>query len=631
MSDDGSADPETGGLSKSNPGGLSRSTGKLLAGVRTGMQVGSAVGGVFRRASMRLSPLRTDRSGSTSTDDHPPRFFSLFNPPRQMQHWGQPQVHPHTNWFDLFFDLVFVGAAFQLGTLLKATVSAEGALYFASIFLSLHMAWSNKLHYDACIDADDLAHKTLDMVEALLVCAAALHIGSGSARHTPVQDIQDRATGHAWGFSLCHCALRLLDCVRWHEVFRARETSGSIHTARIQIKQKLETALLYFGAAVLSNSDWTSPGLASRNGACLVWLAAALFEQHSRTRRVFGWCGATAVPRDKRIPMHIIYSLHRYGEWIMLTIGESMLSLVVGVRLADTPSVYVVFACGFFSAAALQFLHYSTQPFEPAEHAMRRHAKAGLLWGQGLAYYSAALIAFGVAIKVLLAYHDKPYLARKYAWLSCGSLALSFLLMQWMKALHGGVDQLVVDCGLHAALPPWLFDTGAPHRGGEGARSARQIAAEELDDDVCLRRRRLIALAKLLLLAGLAALPLADLRALYLSVALALWCAAVVVLEALTRSRATASHDAVARHSRVRAATEAAAMAAWAGGAAAAGGAGHHADESGGGGCGGDDAVAMVSVVVSNDRGLQLGATHNPVSAGGASTDLATTGNTSTV
>jgi hypothetical protein len=309
MNNDGSADPETGGLSKSNPGGLS-STGKLLAGVRTGMQVGSAVGGAFRRASMRLAQ-RTDRAGST--DARPPRFFSLFKPPRQMQHWGQAQAHPHTNWFDLFFDLIFVGAAFQLGTLLKGTVSAEGALYFAAIFLSLFMAWSNKLQYDARIDADDLAHKTLDMVEALLVCAAALHIGSGSAQHTPVQDMQDRATGHAWGFSLCHCTLRLLDCVRWHEVFRARETSGSIHQARLQIKQKLKTALLYFGAAVLSNSHW-SPEVCSRNGACLVWLAASLFEQHSITRKIFRWCGATAYPRDKRIPMNIIYSMVRLGS-----------------------------------------------------------------------------------------------------------------------------------------------------------------------------------------------------------------------------------------------------------------------------------------------------------------------------
>jgi hypothetical protein len=125
--------------------------------------------------------------------------------------------------------------------------------------------------------------------------------------------MQDRATGHAWGFSLCHCTLRLLDCVRWHEVFRARETSGSIHTARTQIKQKLKTALLYFGAAVLSNSHW-SPEVCSRNGACLVWLAASLFEQHSLTRKIFGWCGATAVPREKRIPMHIIYSLVRLGS-----------------------------------------------------------------------------------------------------------------------------------------------------------------------------------------------------------------------------------------------------------------------------------------------------------------------------
>lgn len=584
--------PATANLSKSK----STPGSSLLGGLRSGIQVGSAVGAVFRRASLRMSL----RNRAATTAERPPRFFTLFKKPRQMQRWGESQGHPHTNWFDLFFDLVFVGAAFQLGTLLKNNVDAMGVLYFVAIFFSLFQAWMNKLQYDSRIVADDVAHKCLDMTEALLVCAAALHIGGGKTT-TPVEDMQKRETGHAWGFSLCCVMLRVLDAVRWNEVKQARETPGSIAHSKMILKQKLKTALIFVGAAVVSNSQWT-PGAPS-NCAAFLWILATLYEQHALTVRILRWCGAKASSREQRIPMNIEFSLHRYGEWIMLMVGESMLSLVVGAPLVDTPSFYAVFSCGFFSAAALQFLHYSTQPFEAGAHAMRRDAKAGLLWGQSLAYYSAALIAFGVALKVLLKYHDKP-LKQKYSWLACGSLALSYLLMQWMKALHGGTDQFVVDCGLHTSLPTWLFDTAKPHRSSDG-RSARQIAAEDLDSDECLRRRRLIALAKLLLLLALVALPLANMLTLFLSATLALWCVAVVVLEVLTRSTATASHDAVAHHQ-------------------------HTSEPSlhAGGGHEDQEQQPKVNITVSNERGVQLG---DHGAAAGAGTDLASTGNASTV
>ena len=586
-------DPPTASLtkSKSTPGS------KLLGGV------GSAVGAAFNRASRRVG--QRERAGTTT--ENPPRFFSLFKKPRQMQRWGEPQGQPHTNWFDLFFDLIFVGAAFQLGALLKADVNAEGVLYFVAIFFALFQSWQNKLQYDARIDADDLAHKVGNIIEALLVCAAALHIGSGSegsaAVTTPVGDMQDRTSGHAWGFSLCCAVLRVMDALRWNEVKQARETPGAIAYSKVIVRQQLKTALIYSGAAVLSNSQWTPS--APHNGAAFLWILATMFEQHSLTVRMM--CGAKMPTREQRLPMNIAFSLHRYGEWIMLMVGESMLSLVVGVRLSDTPSFYAVFACGFFSAAALQLLHYTTQPFEPGEHAMRRDGKAGTIWCQSLMYYSAALIAFGVAVKVLLAYHDKPYLKQKYGWLACGSLALSYLLMQWMQTLHGGMDQFVVDVGLHTSLPTWLFDTTKPHRSSADARSARQIAEEDLDNDECVRRRRrYIGLAKLLLLLALAVLPLANMRALILSVTLALWCQAVLVLEFLTRSTATASHGAVAHHEAHE----------------EGGGGGHHHAQ------GDQEQEPPIVITISNESSAQLGG-HG--AGGGAGTDLATTGNTSTV
>jgi low temperature requirement protein LtrA len=518
---------------------------------RRGVQAGLAVGGKVRRTStlmrMRNSisraigrPALGGRGRSASVATAPPRYFALFKPPRQMHHWGQPQPHPHTNWFDLFFDLIFVGAAFQLGTLLEASCSAEGVLYFASLFLSLYCAWLNKLGFDARVDADDLMHKALDIVEALSVCAAALHIGSGSARHTPVQDMQDRDTGHAWGFSVCGCLLRLLHCLRWWEVYKVRETQGSIAISWAMLIWKFKAALIYLGAALLSHARWTPD--AHRNGACLAWLLATVYEQHVVTLNMFcprlmRW--GFRFTRETTIPMNISYVLHRNGEWVMLMIGESMLSLVVGFRLDATLSYYTVFCCGFLSAASLQFLHYSTQPFEPEEHAMRIHGKSGLLWSHAISYYSAALIAFGSSIKVLMLHHGAAQLEQKFGWLACGSLALSFLLIQCMHTAHGGLDQLVVDCGWHESLPSWLFDTSKPHRGNEGAKSAMELGEEEqANTKVALRRRKAIALTKLSLLIGLAVLPLAKLRTVVLSMMIALWCLSFAVLEALTRSTA---------------------------------------------------------------------------------------------
>ena len=37
-----------------------------------------------------------------------------YNPPIQRQKWGEEQCLPHVNWGDIFFDLFYVGAAFNL-------------------------------------------------------------------------------------------------------------------------------------------------------------------------------------------------------------------------------------------------------------------------------------------------------------------------------------------------------------------------------------------------------------------------------------------------------------------------------------------------------------------------------------
>ena len=47
----------------------------------------------------------------TSISDHIERhMMPLYSHPQQRQRWGDTQLHPHTNWGDVFFDLFYVSA-----------------------------------------------------------------------------------------------------------------------------------------------------------------------------------------------------------------------------------------------------------------------------------------------------------------------------------------------------------------------------------------------------------------------------------------------------------------------------------------------------------------------------------------
>ena len=47
----------------------------------------------------------------TSISDRIERhMMPLYSHPQQRQRWGDTQLHPHTNWGDVFFDLFYVSA-----------------------------------------------------------------------------------------------------------------------------------------------------------------------------------------------------------------------------------------------------------------------------------------------------------------------------------------------------------------------------------------------------------------------------------------------------------------------------------------------------------------------------------------
>lgn len=99
--------------------------------------------------------------------------------------------------------------------------------------------------------------------------------------------------------------------------------------------------------------------------------------------------------------MNIDYAIHRYGEWIMLMLGETVLSLlIVGVK--EQSDYYKTFYSGILSISMLEYMHFRSQPHHADEHAMRRNKTRGYAYLMLFQLFSAALIILGASYKMLL-------------------------------------------------------------------------------------------------------------------------------------------------------------------------------------------------------------------------------------
>ncbi|KAL3905809.1 MAG: hypothetical protein SGILL_009528 [Bacillariaceae sp.] len=181
--------------------------------------------------------------------------------------------------------------------------------------------------------------------------------------------------------------------------------------------------------------------------------------------------------KEISVPANISFVIHRYGEWIMLLLGESILALVIVDVLQPSPGYYYTFYAGIVSVVLLQYLHYRSQPHHPDEHAMRRSKEQGIAFSMLMVIYSCALILVGTAYKMLVNEHayggeggegdhrllhemqrmlaggvEMPHISveerrQRVANLFCESMALTWICSELLMAVHkGGVKGNVVRC-----------------------------------------------------------------------------------------------------------------------------------------------------------------------------------------
>ena len=104
----------------------------------------------------------------------------FYSRPVQRQKWGDDVAAQHSEWGDLFYDLFYVAAAYNLGNLLTSALDGKsfgkGIVYFFALFGSLYIAWEESVLYQSRYATGDYFHQFVNLLRLLFVSLSVIHI-----------------------------------------------------------------------------------------------------------------------------------------------------------------------------------------------------------------------------------------------------------------------------------------------------------------------------------------------------------------------------------------------------------------------------------------------------------------------
>ena len=171
------------------------------------------------------------------------------------------------------------------------------------------------------------------------------------------------------------------------------------------------------------------------------------------------------------VPLHVGFTIKRTGEFSMLMMGEGVLQTIILPIIADHENTQVsAFILCALVLSFVQLINFRYLPYEPEEHATRKSILRALALIQVTAVYQASLIWVGVGLKTVLKSHYKlaKVFYSRFAWLYCGSLAMSILALIVMKGLNMGAEEMFYSHDEHGRksfsfiqLGAWCLKTSA--------------------------------------------------------------------------------------------------------------------------------------------------------------------------
>lgn len=86
------------------------------------------------------------------------------------------KIHREETWYELFYDLVFVAAALQIGHIVQSDISAEGLFRSGVLFAVMRATWDQLTFYQNRFDTKDMLHYIFYLLQAMCAFVMAEHL-----------------------------------------------------------------------------------------------------------------------------------------------------------------------------------------------------------------------------------------------------------------------------------------------------------------------------------------------------------------------------------------------------------------------------------------------------------------------
>lgn len=266
---------------------------------------------------------QSDGSASAVARERPvSRSLSLLQPSR-LRPPEDAEEERHATWFELFFDLVFVVAVAQLAHEVEADPTGGGFLRLAQLFVPVWWAWVVYTFYADRFDTDDLAYRLMMMIGMLAVVVMAVNlpdaVGEGDGR-----------------FVVAYLVVRVVPLLLYLRVGRYVPIGRSI-------------ARRYGAGTAIAAALWLASLALPSPARYVFWVVAIAVELGIP---LVNWRTVRAAPLH---PSHIP---ERFGLFIIIVLGESVLAVATGLAGTDWQPVSILAAAGFFLACGLWWTYF---------------------------------------------------------------------------------------------------------------------------------------------------------------------------------------------------------------------------------------------------------------------------------
>eukprot|EP01041_Mallomonas_annulata_P003112 gene3112-6115_t len=395
---------------------------KDIWGLRLGTMLWS-LGGSGAGSSSSISSVDKKPPITTSPSTIAPRYGGN-SLQADLEEEEEGSNHRGETWYELFYDLVFVASALQLGLIIKYDHRPLGIAKAAILFYMLRSTWDHLTTYQNRFHHSDLTHMAYYVLQSMGAFVIALHLRIEESIHYENEASWDREM-HQRPIALMAGGVRLLTVFMYLKE-GARSPRSRPYVFRVLLHTGLSAAV-YFSSIFCSVTDDARMYL-------WIWLLGILVERPLML--VFAF-----IQKDSPVMVlneHMGHLVHRHGTFFMLILGEAVIQLVQAYGGFDVFS-YVRAILGFAVVFNVGNVYYEQQQREPEKHVLRRSRAMGYLWIELQSLLSLCVLLFAVGLKLVFHGFDEAPSFRDEA-LMCFFASASLFLMYFMAMLHRGIS-----------------------------------------------------------------------------------------------------------------------------------------------------------------------------------------------